>query len=139
MMTREGCSTERVRTYRQRQRDASRKLVRFYLGAETAAMLEQLASGQPHAALAEALLTTAISQSWEAHQAQQADSRIRCAHPHASPEPADAAVSRLAQFPGRRRGFAASDTETCEASSSQGVARNTVALLLGPERTSASA
>jgi hypothetical protein len=37
-------STERVRQYRQRQREAKRKLVRVYLDATTAAKLAQLSA-----------------------------------------------------------------------------------------------
>jgi hypothetical protein len=97
------CSTERVRQYRQRQREARRKLVRFYLDAETSAKLEQLASGQPHAAFAEALLTTAIAQAWSAREAQQQDENELEGNCPGKHEPAGADAARLAQFPGRRR------------------------------------
>lgn len=110
-------STDRVREFRQRQRDASRKLVRFYLDAESAAMLEQLASGRPHAALAEALLTTAIAQAWSAREAQKhCDRKEREGRSHAGHQPAATAeTAKSAHFLGRRRSFAASNDSLGEA------------------------
>lgn len=64
-------STGRVRQYRQRQSEAGRKLVRFYLDLETSAKLDQLAGDQPHAKFAEELLTAAIAQAWSDRTAQQ--------------------------------------------------------------------
>lgn len=107
MIIKKGCSTERVRKFRQRQREASRKLVRFYLDAETGARIDQLASGKSYAEFAAALLTAAISQAWSANQALQKEgTRItRGGRLQASCEPTNAGAARLAQFPGRRRGL----------------------------------
>lgn len=104
-------STDRVREYRQRQRDASRKLVRFYLDAESAARLEWLANDRPHAAVAETLLTTAIAHAWTVREApQQPDREKREGHSQTGHQPAAKAdTARPAQFLGRRRSFAALD------------------------------
>jgi hypothetical protein len=112
-MTGNSSSTDRVRQYRQRQRNANRKLVRFYLDAESATKLDQLAIGQPHAALAEALLTTAITHAWAAREAQQRDREEREGRSQAAPQPAAKADSaRSAHFLGRRRSIAGLDDAT---------------------------
>jgi hypothetical protein len=108
-------STDRVRQYRQRQRDASRKLVRFYLDADSCDKLAQLASsGQPHAALAEALLTAAVANAWSIREAQQqTDRKGREGRSQAVPESIAASASaRPAHCLGRRRNFAALNDAT---------------------------
>lgn len=108
-------SAERVRRFRERQRDANRKLIRFYLDADSCDKLAQLASnGQPHAALAEALLTAAIVNAWAAREAQQQrDCKEREGRRQAaSQSPALVNSASPAQFLGRRRSFAALDDAT---------------------------
>lgn len=108
-------SAGRVRQYRQRQREACRKLVRLYLDAEASARLAQLAGGQPHAAFAAALLTTAIAQAWtagEARQQREREEREGCsqARPNSA---ATGASAGAAHFRGcRRRSLAALDDAT---------------------------
>lgn len=112
--TKNSSSTDRVRQYRQRQRNANRKLVRLYLDADTSDKLEQLASGQPIAALAKALLTTAITHAWAARAAQQqVDRKEREGRRQAAPQPAAKADSaKSAHFLGRRRSIAGLDDAT---------------------------
>jgi hypothetical protein len=96
-------STERVRRYRQRQRDAERKLVRVYLPSDTASRLAQLsASGGPK--YVEDMLAHAVEKAWL--ERAIADTARREPQLAAGKEP-------LLQTAGRRRSFAA-------AASSQG-------------------
>lgn len=96
-------STDRVRQYRQRQRDASRKLVRLYLDADASDMLAKLAHGLPQTALAEALLTTAIMQACAGQNVRLQSDAEPDGTRHGVPEPVGADTTAIPLFPGRRR------------------------------------
>lgn len=97
-MTSHGISTERVREYRARQRDAGRKLVCIYLSGDIAARLAQLADWHGERNYAEELLAHAVQAAWWEKMIAGAALQTRRAV---------AAGDAFSLFPGRRRSFAA--------------------------------
>lgn len=90
-----GCSTERVRRFRERQDEAGRKRIALYLGPETLRKLDQLAGDQAQGAYLEKIVRTAIKREWSALATSQRNGQGQQCCDTRNP---------LA-FPGRRRSF----------------------------------
>lgn len=68
-----GCSTQRVRRFRDRQEEAGRKRITLYLDRETQSRLDQLAGDNAQARYLETLVKAAIEREWAALADRQKD------------------------------------------------------------------